>query len=762
MKKILSVLTVFSFLILQSQVISSSRWTDLFSYNNVLKIREDNGRLIAATENGIFFYTPATGELTKLSKANGLHEVKISAFDYNPETKTGLVGYVNGTMDVIKPDGITYVVDIPLATGYTGSKKINHISITGNRAVVSVNYGVSVFDLEKKEFGDTSFFISNGDYIPAIESVIKDNTVYAVTASAVKKHEINVTFPIYSGWSDAVVGSYNHIDIENDLIALAGTNQVLYGDGNSFSPIPHEFSKIKDVTVTPQNILVTDDKTADKIVYYVYSFSRTGTAAGALEAEENLNSSWISNGKIYAATEHSGIIDPSLKSYKPDGPYNNRAYKINIAGDKLWVSTGGRKDRYNDPLKSEENKNLGFYFYNGSGWIYPSYFKSNKTFYNILDVVANPMNLDEVFLANFTFSDTRGYYKFRYNGETDFDFIKHYPNPSDGVNRDRAVGLTYDDKNNLFAVMGNVLKFDRKTIYQFYDKNSDSFDTQRSINTKVNVSAQKPLYYDGLLLIPIPRENIFAIVDLKKTPSTLNDDTITIINSDSGLPAASVGSLSVAVDKNGDAWIGTDKGLRIISNVVDYKNAKAEPVIIEQNSIGEELFRDSEILQIDIDSGNQKWVSVGGAGVFLLSPNGQKIISHFSRENSALPTNDVTDIKVDNTTGKVYFVTFEGIVVYQGNVVDVSEKFGDVLVYPNPVVHSNYKGNVKIRGLAEKTYLRITDAAGNLVHQGVARGGYYEWDLTNQGRRVASGIYFVLMTNENGSDKATAKIAVIN
>ena len=67
MKKILSVFTVFSFLILQSQVISSSRWTDLFSYNNVLQIREDNGKLIAATENGIFFYTPRTGELTKLS-----------------------------------------------------------------------------------------------------------------------------------------------------------------------------------------------------------------------------------------------------------------------------------------------------------------------------------------------------------------------------------------------------------------------------------------------------------------------------------------------------------------------------------------------------------------------------------------------------------------------------------------------------------------------------------------------------------------------
>ncbi|MEF9477715.1 T9SS type A sorting domain-containing protein [Chryseobacterium sp. 1B4] len=114
-------------------------------------------------------------------------------------------------------------------------------------------------------------------------------------------------------------------------------------------------------------------------------------------------------------------------------------------------------------------------------------------------------------------------------------------------------------------------------------------------------------------------------------------------------------------------------------------------------------------------------------------------------------------------TGKVYFVTYNGIVTYQGDVADVTSNFGDVVVYPNPVVYSNFKGKVTIKGLAEKTNIRIVDAAGNVVHSAVARGGYYEWDLNNQkGKRVASGIYFVLMTNEDGSDKATAKIGVVN
>ena len=100
--------------------------------------------------------------------------------------------------------------------------------------------------------------------------------------------------------------------------------------------------------------------------------------------------------------------------------------------------------------------------------------------------------------------------------------------------------------------------------------------------------------------------------------------------------------------------------------------------------------------------------------------------------NSPLPNDIVTDIKVDPKTGKVYFVTFDGIVVYQGDVINVSSDFSEIKVYPNPVRYKSIQRKCKITGLAEKTNIRITDAAGNVVHQAVARGGYYEWNLNNQ------------------------------
>ena len=206
--------------------------------------------------------------------------------------------------------------------------------------------------------------------------------------------------------------------------------------------------------------------------------------------------------------------------------------------------------------------------------------------------------------------------------------------------------------------------------------------------------------------------------------------------------------------------------MRILSNpkaAILESNPQTDPIVIEQNGIGEELFKDFEILQIAVDSGNQKWISIGGGGVFYISSSGDKTIYHFTQSNSPLPNDTVTDIKVDHKTGKVYFVTLDGVMVYQGDASEVTSNFGNVLVYPNPVVYSQYKGNVRIKGLAQKTNIRITDAAGNLVHSAVANGGYFEWNLNNQrGVRVASGIYYVLMTNEDGTDTATAKIAVVN
>jgi hypothetical protein len=254
---------------MNAQVISSKKWTDLFSYNNVLAMKEDNGKIIAATENGIFYYTISTGEITKLSKANGLHDVSISAFDYNPQTKIGIIGYANGSMDVITPQEIKYIVDIPIATGYNGSKKINHISITGDQAVISVGYGVSIFNINKKEFGDSAFFVSGGVYEASNEATLFGNKVYSVTNTGLKSHEMNTTFPVFSTWTNEIPGSYKHIDAESSLIFSSATSAYIYNNGTG-TPLPASFSNIQDIVINASNIVVTDNR--------IYTFGLNGVS----------------------------------------------------------------------------------------------------------------------------------------------------------------------------------------------------------------------------------------------------------------------------------------------------------------------------------------------------------------------------------------------------------------------------------------------------------------------------------------------------
>lgn len=742
MKKILLIISFCITLISYAQ--TTSKWSDLFSYNNVLVIREDNGRLIAATENGIFYYTPSTGEIKKLSKANGLHDVKISAFDYNAATQTGIVGYQNGSMDVITPSGIFLIVDIPLATGYNGSKRINHISINGDRAVISAGYGVSIFNIPRREFGDTAFFATGGVYTAANSAVLKDNTIYAATNSGIKSHEINSTFPVYTTWTTPLPGNFKKVDAKS-ILAFATATKVSYGAGPTFATLPPTFTNIQDVSVTDNQIVVTD-------LNQVYVYTIGGAQQKNFNAGEEINTALVLGSAIFTGTKISGIYNEQKSSLKPDGPFKNNSYKLSLLNGQIWVSTGGRTS-YNDPLVS----GLGYYHFNGSNWVYPELFKNNSGF-NVLDVVPNPSDPSEVFFTNNIFSSaTKGIYKMK-----DDVFVKKYLFDGNTF-ATRLVGLTFDSQNRLFCSATALEGGGAGTGYYLFNASADNF----SVRPVVTIGGvQRPVAKDGLLYLPAPfySDGGLVVYNYNNTADNISDDNFKVLKTTNNLPVN--GTTSVAVDNNDDVWIGTREGLRILSNpksAILEDSPQTEDIIIEENGLAEELFRDATILQIAVDTGNQKWISIEGGGVFYISSNGDKTIYHFTKANSSLPNDTVTDIQIDNKTGKVYFATLDGIMTYQGDVGEVTSNFGNVLVYPNPVVYAQYKGNVRIRGLASKTNIRITDAAGNLVHSAVANGGYFEWNLANQrGTRVASGIYYVLMTNEDGTDTATAKIAVVN
>ena len=123
-------------------------------------------------------------------------------------------------------------------------------------------------------------------------------------------------------------------------------------------------------------------------------------------------------------------------------------------------------------------------------------------------------------------------------------------------------------------------------------------------------------------------------------------------------------------------------------------------------------------------------------------------------------------------TGKVYFATDKGMVAYNSNVAPFGDEIGEVYAYPNPALKNHNQVTITGRNgttLPKGTNVKILDVAGNLVYESNViegqelQGGKVVWDKTNlAGNTVASGIYVVLLANEDGSQSSTTKIAIVN
>ncbi len=114
----------------------------------------------------------------------------------------------------------------------------------------------------------------------------------------------------------------------------------------------------------------------------------------------------------------------------------------------------------------------------------------------------------------------------------------------------------------------------------------------------------------------------------------------------------------------------------------------------------------------------------------------------------------------------VYVATPYGVMEHGGSSAPPADDYSSIRVYPNPVT-PEFTGAVTIEGLVEGSVVKIADASGAVVWQGRAEGGMALWPAENSaGRRVASGVYYVLPSPSaqswSSAAPVAAKILVIN
>jgi len=741
-------------------------WKGYFSYNEIRDVTQSGNRFYAAGENALFSKSLTTNELKTTNTIDGLPSQQISAVYHSTASQKTLIGYENGLMIVINEiDGkILNVIDIINKQIPPNIKKINHFNEYEGIVYVSCDFGIVQYNLTTLQFGDTYFIGNSIAEIIVPQTTIFNGYIYAATLTeGLRRAEItNPNLIDAKEWTQVNSGSFSGIESFNgNLFAATTSGQITRStNGTTFTNFGPLLSPTSvDIRSTENHLIITSPTT-------VFAYNNQFTLQKRIDASQipdiaaEFTCATIVGSKLFIGTKQNGVITTALDGIgdfefiSPNGPYRNDIFSIDASSSNLWVAYA------NLPENGDPNplQYLGIGKYSTTtGWKYIPPSKLNGI-PNLTRITVNPANENQVYVN----ANGGGLLKL----END-ELVMVYDHANTGNNGLESLSppntdvrieqSAFDKSGNLWMTNGlvkNALKvFKSSGTWQSFKLDNvlnDYFDTRfRRLVIDKNGTKWISTRSDGLLAFNEAHNNGVA-------------KTITQNDGQGNLPTTSVEV--TAIDNRNQLWIGTRAGLRVLSSVDRFlsdNNLETYPIIIEEGNIGEELMNDQWITDIVVDGSNNKWVGTLNAGVFLFSPNGQETLQHFTSTNSPLPTNAISDIDINNTTGEVFFATASGLVSYKGNSIKASGDLSEVKVYPNPV-RPEFAGTVKITGLTDRANVKITDIEGNLVYEVISEGGTIEWDTRAFGKyRVASGVYMIFIAGEDGIETKVKKVMII-
>ncbi|WET00906.1 T9SS type A sorting domain-containing protein [Flavobacterium sp. YJ01] len=743
-----------------SQAQNKLSWQGYFSFNEIKDISESSTSVFAASENALFSKNVATNVLKTTTTVDGLSGQTISAVYYSEAFKKTIIGYENGLMILVnETDGsILKVVDIINKQLPANLKKINHLMEYNGLVYVSCDFGIVQFNLNTSKFGDTYFIGDNGAEISVKQTVLFNGFIFAATSSGIRRADItNGNLIDYNQWIVVNSGSWSSVEtLDTELIAINDTGYIHRFNANTFVGFSQLPQAAVDMRAKNHNLFVTTANTV-----YVYNnqlvLNRQIANTQVLDNTLNFSCATAVGDQFFIGTKEKGLFVSSLsnastfENITPAGPSRNNIFSLDATQNALWAVYGDYDASYN-PYDLDS---YGISKFSTSGWLnipYSEVFDAKS----ITRITVNPSNEKQVYASSF-FS---GLLKI----ENDVPTLLYNEKNSglesittEGPNYiDVRINATAFDKTGNLWVTNSRVKNGLKVL-----KTNGQWGSYAMTSILDNAEA------GSFSSIVVDRNNVKWMGTYRDGVVGFNEATNTFkkmtFGTDAGnLPVADV--RSIALDTKNQLWIGTIKGLRVLSNIGNFQSEnqlKANPIIIMEDNLAQELMYEQFITSIVVDGANNKWIGTADSGVFMVSPNGQETKYHFTINNSPLPSNVINDIKINSKTGEVFIATNKGMISFNGVATAANDDLSNAYVYPNPV-RPNYSGTVKVAGLIDKANVKITDIEGNLVYEITSSGGTVEWDTTAFGKyKVASGVYMVFISAQDGGETKVKKVMII-
>lgn len=750
------------FLIIIQNSFSQSKlsWQGYFSYNEIKDVSVAGTVVVAASENALFSKNPLTNSIKTTTTIDGLSGQTISTIHYSEVSKKTLVGYENGLMIVIneKDGSILRVVDIINKQLPSGIKKINHFMEYNGLIYVSCDFGIVQFNLTTSQFGDTYFIGDGGAEISVKQTAFFNGFIYAATSSGIRRaNSNNANLVDYNQWAIVNSGDWSSVEtLDSELIAINSAGYIHRYNSNVFVGFLQLQMPSTDMRAVNHNLFIT---TPNKV--YIYNnqmiLSRLISDTQVSDVGLNFTCATSLGDVISIGTKENGLFSSSLsiatsfENNMPAGPLRNNVFALDVTPNVLWAVYGDYSSNLNPyPLDSYGVSKLG-----ENGWLNIPYNEVLDA-KSIVNILINPNDENQVYASSY-FSgllkienDKPSFlYNEKNSGLETLTFVG--PNYIDV----RINGSAFDKSGNLWLT-NNMIENGLKVL-----KTNGQWESvsMKNVLVKPEDASYTDLTIDknGTKWISMNTEGVVGFNESTNTFKKINSGI------DSGnLPTANVRAL--AIDTKNQLWIGTTKGLRVLSNVNSFQSENqltTKPVIIMEDGLAQELLYEQFITAIAVDGSNNKWIGTADSGIFMVSQNGQETKYHFTINNSPLPSNIINDIKINSKTGEVFIATNKGMISFKGSATEANENLNNVYIYPNPV-RPAYSGTVKIAGLLDKANVKITDIEGNLVYETISEGGTIEWDTTAFGRyKVASGVYMVFISAQDGSETKVKKVMIV-
>jgi len=724
-----------------AQSVQLSDWRTLSSLRTVRSADIDSAGLIwAATSGGVIAIDTASGSIDEFRNVNALQGLDCTALLCDRSRGLTYVGQLDGAIDVVSSDRTwKNISDIKRATQYT-RRRINDFAKRGDTLFIATDFGIVLYNTINGTFIETIDRIGTLQERTRVSALcILRDTVWASTDSGVVIAALNVeTLRLPTVWTILALTSglkankVNFLRTNGVTVAVATDFDAYLLSNKTFTPVITASLKISGLSFSGERLAIN---TSNEIR------TLTGNIPLTLPGEL-IGHAWPKSATtdlllVFVKDLALGYVEASaVNMFNVDSPVSNQFAQISIdTRGGVWVATEV------DPPRTGQ----GVSYFDGSRWqnintATQPLLQSNAC-YKVSSLADGSTWIGTWGRGalHCTPADTGVVYELVNQTNSSLVGIENDPNYV------LVAEVCLDRRNRTWLLneqaASRMLSVRNTDTWSYFSNCSDERST---IFRTMAIDAA------GAVWCGSPTGSGVVVFNDKGTATTDDDICNVVRTSNSQLPDNVISC--IRADKSGAIWIGTSKGLAVISSPSSVTNVTV-PFVRRISSLSTAV-----INEITVDALNYKWIATTG-GVFVLNEDGTEIISTITRTNTPLLDDNVRTIAIDDRTGVAYFGMTNGCSVARSSSLRPLDAF-DIRCYPQP-----YKafsgGQVVIDGLAADADIRITTAGGILVAAIQSRGRQALWDGRDiNGNVVSPGVYIISATSASTNTSSVGKFAV--